>query len=506
MTSGPIERARTQLGLTYKDIARALSVDESTLHRWRARAADEAPLPRSREAGLAHLLDRLVERWGENSPRTVQWLDTPHLACDGATPRQWLRQGRADYLAGLLAGEVDADSRVSRATRPVEVSDALFDLAPVGIALNAPTGEFIAVNRRFCEVLRYDRNEIIGRRFHDITHPDDLVQELDLALRLLAGAIPSYTMQKRYRRSDGRLIWARLTRTLLRDESGVPLHFLAVVDPLPDVEASAIRFALGLAPGTEGATEGVWELDVVSGDVYCSPQIATSLGRAPEDIATSLEDFAKLVHPDDLPATREALDAYVSLRTRSYDIELRMRHVDGSWRWIHSRGRALARDADGRPTRMAGLHSDVTDRREAQERLKESHDALLSSDARLRALVESAAHVLWVTNPDGEPTIPSQTWQAFTGLSAEESRNCGWVEAIHPADREKTISAWNCAVRDRQTFSVEHRVRRYDGVYRWMVVRGAPVLDGEGRVVEWVGTRTEVGNPAFHPDDVAAAT
>lgn len=491
MRSGPIERARTQLGLTYKDIARALNVDESTLHRWRAKATDEPPAPRSREAGLTNLMDRLAQRWGEHSPRSAEWLDRPHPACGGEKPRQWLRQGRADFLAGLLTGEMAAET-TSPSSSAISVADPMFELVPIGLALNTPTGEFIAVNKRFCEILRCTPNDLIGRRFHEVTHADDLAQDLDQALRLLGGAIDSYTMQKRYRRSDGRLVWTRLTRTLVRDASGMPMHFLAAVDPVPDVEASAIRLALGLAPGTEGATEGVWELDVASGDVYWSPQVATSLGRAPEDTATSYQAFAALVHPDDHPRVRQAIDDYIEHRAPHYDEEFRMRHADGSWRWIHSRGRALSRDADGRPTRIAGLHSDVTERRLAQNQLRQSHQELLISDARLRALVDSASHVLWVGDANGENSKPTPTWQALTGQTPEQTRQNGWAEAIHPDDRASTIEAWEDAVRRQVPVAIVHRVRRQDGKYVRMVVRGAPVRDGDGKVVEWVGTHTEI--------------
>ncbi|MBC7671292.1 MAG: PAS domain-containing protein, partial [Polaromonas sp.] len=113
-------------------------------------------------------------------------------------------------------------------------------------------------------------------------------------------------------------------------------------------------------------------------------------GRSPHDIAHSVEAFRSLVHPDDLSAMVTAADAFAAGRPRTYDLEFRMAHADGSWRWVHSRGRALSRDADGRPTRVAGLHTDVTERREAEEQLRESHAALAVSEARYRALVEGA--------------------------------------------------------------------------------------------------------------------
>ena len=106
MAFAPIEKARTLLGLTYVDIARALHVDESTVHRWRntlerrrASAGDR------RVATLTQLTDALEDRFGPDTSRSAEWLDAPNAAFGDETPRSWLLQGRADFLTGVLAGE-----------------------------------------------------------------------------------------------------------------------------------------------------------------------------------------------------------------------------------------------------------------------------------------------------------------------------------------------------------------------------------------------------------------
>lgn len=387
----PIERVRSVLGLTYAEIARALSVDESTLHRWRAsfdRRRASAGLQGI--VGLEHFIDAYTGRWPGEPHRAKRWLTTPHAACGGDTPRSWLLQGRADFLAGLLTAEGVGGQSFNTTGAEGARPDALFDLAPVGMARVALSGEFLAVNARLCEILGWSATELRGKRGQEITHAEDLDSGLDLGRQLVSGAVSSITQQKRYRRADGRNVWTRVSASVVRDDLGAPLHFLTVVYPLPDIEAAAVRLALGHAPGAEGVREGVWEWEVVSGDLYWSPQIATTLGRSPHDIAHSVEAFRSLVHPDDLSAMVAAADAYAAGRARTYDLEFRMAHADGSWRWVHSRGRALSRDADGRPTRVAGLHSDVTERRVAEEQLRASHAALAVSEARYRALVEGA--------------------------------------------------------------------------------------------------------------------
>lgn len=492
-----IERARTELGLTYAEIAAALKVDESTLHRWRAgRQRQRSSAGIRGIEGLGLLMDAQATRFGNDTRSLNAWLDAPHAACAGDTPRSWLREGRADYLAGLLVGERVLNPGTGNRGTTLDVIQNAFDLAPVGMAVVALSGEWVAVNRKLCEVLGYSSTDLRTRRFQDITHPEDLAGDLELALQLVSGAIPSYTLQKRYVRGDGQTIWARLTRTLIRDGANAPVRFLAVVDPLPDLEAAAVRLALGRAPGADEAREGVWELDTASGQVFSSPPLASLLGWNNGAVAPTFDGYISLIHPDDVDFVQSTLASYMEGRTPDFHAEFRMRRVDGSWRWMYTSGRALTRDENGRPIRLAGLQCDITQRREVAAELAEHQAALAIGNARFQALMESAAHVLWIADADGKGRDISAAWRAFTGQSVAEAADDGWAKAIHPDDLSSTMISWQNARRDNTSFALTHRVRRHDGVYRRMVVRGSPVRNAAGETIEWVGTHTDIGDDA----------
>jgi PAS domain S-box-containing protein len=116
----------------------------------------------------------------------------------------------------------------------------------------------------------------------------------------------------------------------------------------------------------------------------------------------------------------------------------------------------------------------VTEQRRARE-------ALRYGELRYRSLVEASAAIAWNTPASGEFGGEQPGWSAFTGQGPEEYRGRGWLEAIHPEDREETAAAWSRALESRSTYEVEHRVRRHDGEYRHMLVRGVPILTGGGR-------------------------
>ncbi|SFJ60687.1 PAS domain S-box protein [Planctomicrobium piriforme] len=120
------------------------------------------------------------------------------------------------------------------------------------------------------------------------------------------------------------------------------------------------------------------------------------------------------------------------------------------------------------------------------------HSALQQGEARYRTLVEAISEIVWTTPASGEVTDGLPGWCAFTGQSAEDVNGWGWLEAVHPDDRELTQRVWKSAIAAGGIYKVEHRLRRRDGVYRNMAVRGVPVLAEDGAILEWIGVHTDI--------------
>jgi diguanylate cyclase (GGDEF)-like protein/PAS domain S-box-containing protein len=133
------------------------------------------------------------------------------------------------------------------------------------------------------------------------------------------------------------------------------------------------RYALAV----EGALEGIWDWDLVRGEIYLSPPWKATLGYAPEEISADPEEWFSRIHPDDVDRVRGEVQASIDGGRAHLESEHRVRHRDGSWRWTRARGMAVA-GADGTPVRLAGSLSDVTERKVAEEMLLHNalHDAL----------------------------------------------------------------------------------------------------------------------------------
>ncbi|MCI0755699.1 sensor domain-containing diguanylate cyclase [Teichococcus vastitatis] len=193
------------------------------------------------------------------------------------------------------------------------------------------------------------------------------------------------------------------------------------------------------------------------------------------------------IHPDDRPATMEAWTRASAMG--DYLVEHRIRRVaDGSYRWHQTRAAPLP----GAPVMLpngvvdwVGSSADVDDLYRLRQRTAEA-------EQHLRTLMEGVPQLIWRSRDMGHWKWASPQWLDFTGQTRDEACGLGWLDAVHPGDREAAMTAWDSA-RPRDLLDVEFRVRRAaDGRYLWHRTRSRPVRNGQGGIVEWLGTTTDV--------------
>ncbi len=143
------------------------------------------------------------------------------------------------------------------------------------------------------------------------------------------------------------------------------------------------------------------------------------------------------------------------------------------------------RDEAGNLTGFTKVLRDLTGRKQMEEQLRESQSYL-------RMLTEGLPQLVWTARPDGECDYFSPQWVRYTGIPASEQLGHGWLEQIHPDDRESMIAAWNRAVREKSSFDMEARIRGSDGNYRWFKALGLPLRSAEGEVFKWFGGSTDI--------------
>ncbi|WP_414754615.1 PAS domain S-box protein [Anabaena sp. CCY 9910] len=134
---------------------------------------------------------------------------------------------------------------------------------------------------------------------------------------------------------------------------------------------------------------------------------------------------------------------------------------------------------------------DISNIRQTQKERQQSEKILKQSEARYRSLVTTNTQIIWVSSPEGI-CFELKDWIAYTGQTLAEAENGGWIDAVHPDDRGYTGEAWGIAVANRSQYQIEYRIRGKDGNYRYFWVWGAPVIEEDGNVREWIGTCTDI--------------
>ena len=195
------------------------------------------------------------------------------------------------------------------------------------------------------------------------------------------------------------------------------------------------------------------------------------------------QGWLDVVHPVDRPLAQTSLALAVD-SGKPYERQMRIRDAQGAYRWFLIRAQ-LARDDVQYDRHWFLAGTDIHDQRLTLEELGRS-------EQRFRTLVEGMPQLVWRSHDRGDWTWSSHQWQAYTGRSAAQSVGLGWIEAFHPDDRDKTLTAWDNAER-LGVFEVEARIcHAEEAVYRHFRTRALPIVEAVGGAREWIGTSTDV--------------
>lgn len=247
-------------------------------------------------------------------------------------------------------------------------------------------------------------------------------------------------------------------------------------------EAALARSEAQLRYVTDAGEIGYWDWDVAADRLEWSERCKAMFGL-PVGEPMTYQRFLDALHPDDRAPTAAAIQATLG-GERDYDVEVRPVEPGATARWVHSKGRATF-GPDGEAVRMGGIALDITGPKEMEAALRES-------EARFRNMADTAPAMLWVTEPDGSCSFLSRGWYDYTGQSHDVGLGFAWLDAVHPDDRDKVAAGFLAASGERNPFGHEHRVRRADGEYRWVLDAGRPRFAADGTFLGYIGSVIDI--------------
>jgi PAS domain S-box-containing protein len=283
------------------------------------------------------------------------------------------------YREGMVIGTVitfrDQSEKIKAEQTILENEQkyrSTFEQAFVGIAHVSLEGRFIEINQRLCDITGYSKEALMSMRFMDITHKDDLDDDLNHVEALIAGKNDRYTIEKRYIHKDGHEVWIELMVTLLKNSDGSPKNFISVINDITTKKRAetALRKTQEAHSQAEKISHfGSWDWNITTGDLFWTDEIYRIFGVKPQLFPATYEAFLNTIHPDDRQAVIDAVNSAVADAGCEYAIEHRVIRSNGETRTVYEKG-SVYRDNNGEATRMIGTVHDITEQKNAEQELE----------------------------------------------------------------------------------------------------------------------------------------
>ncbi len=388
-----------------------------------------------------------------------------------------------------LCHDVDDQMHAEEALRHSERRlQQMIDTVPALIWCMTPEGTPSYLNQRLTDFLGVTLEELTApdamRTLAD-THPDDRGAVEAALVRALETGIP-FAMTYRQRRADGAWRWTEGRAEPLRDEAGAVIQWYGVCVDIDDL----VRAKEGLQRRERQLQQLIEALPVhivswtPAGEItYVSRRYLERTGLSDP----SFEDFARatleLLHPEDAERVRVGA-AQARQSGSAFAMRYRRRLPDGTFRWMDGRFEPQ-RDRNGTITEWFGLSVDIDDEVRVQDELRERERFLWQLVETLPAMIDCAA-------PNGEPVYRSRQLREFLGYDLEDldgtgpSRLAATLDlGVHPDDLVGVKERYARSLATGAPYARRHRLRRFDGEYRWVETRAAPMRDAEGAIVQW---------------------
>jgi PAS domain S-box-containing protein len=361
----------------------------------------------------------------------------------------------------------------------------LFDSSIIGMATATEQGVQYA-NDEFLRIIGFDRCDLYAGvvDWQKVTPPEHLAKDLR-ATQELAKRGQCTPFDKEYVRPDGTRVPVLAGAVTL---SYNPLEWVAFVLDISSqkaAEAALKDHEQRLELATEAAGLAIWELNLITGEALWSGKQFEILGYPPAMGGRATRDmWRRRVHRDDLArvdAVFEQAEVERTTCTQEYRI---VRADNGQTAWVSTSGE-FQYDENGRAVKMIGVLFDCTDRKRAEEALRESED-------RFRTLADHISQFAWMADENGDIFWYNKRWYEYTGTTPEEMRGWGWQKVHHPDHVDRVVAYIRHCFVNGETWEDRFPLRAADGSWRWFLSRARPIRDADGRICRWFGTNTDI--------------
>jgi PAS domain S-box-containing protein len=380
----------------------------------------------------------------------------------------------------LVLATVEDITDKKRKTEALSRYAAIVESSEDAIASGTLNGTIVSWNAGAQQMYGYSHGEAIGKPITILVPPELPDEENKILETLRAGGRIEHFETVRVTKT-GKKINVSLSISPIKDSTGKTVGCCGIARDITgrkQAEWALRESEERLRLAQKVARIGSFERNIRTGVNTWTAEMESMYGLPPGSFGQTRTAFENLVHPDDRAGVIELVDCALK-SGQPTEGEWRVIWPDGSLHWIAGRWQALV-DESGEFYRVVGVNIDVTERKWAEEALRDSEE-------RFRLVANSAPVMIWMTGLDRKPTYFNQFWLDFTGLSEVDLQN-GLTGIVHPDDCQPGLDVYLRAFHQRQPFRKECRLRRYDGQYRWMLDIGVPRFHKDGSFAGYIGS------------------
>jgi len=360
---------------------------------------------------------------------------------------------------------------------------------------NLQTGE-ATIDKKWAEILGYELEELTPmdkEKWQNLIYDNDLEKNKKEIQRLINKEIDCYNFEYRMKHKSGKLIWVNGRGNITKlSKDNKPLLISGTTMDISEkkkYEQEIIGVNERLENIIEATNAGTWEMNVKKNKTSINRKYAEILGYSIEEISPmNLKSWQKLVHHNDFNIIEKEIQKLVNKEIDYYDVEVRMKHKSGKWLWINSKSKVTKWTKDEEALLISGILSDITDKKEAEIKLRES-------EIRFNVAIEGTEAGIWDWDMVSNEVTFSSQWKKMLGYSDDEIGNSfeDWKKLWHPDD----IEGIENAVKDHldgltEKYEIVHRLRHKNGKWRWIMTRGKILKDKENKPYRWIGTNIDI--------------
>jgi PAS domain S-box-containing protein len=297
-----------------------------------------------------------------------------------ATGYPIISSGKVTRLFGMFSDISKEEADKWEIEKKQNFSRQLLDNMMDGFGVINKDGTHSYVNKAFVKMTGFSEEEIFGQKAPFSYWPEEEISNIDAALRQTMDNKPG-VYELVFCRKNGERFPVRVSSNIFKEQDGQILYYYASITDISELKEatrklveSEQRYQLAI----NGTGAGLWDWDMVHDKVYFSPTWKSMLGYRDEEVENTFSGWKKLWHPGDKDRIEKAVQDYLEGKTTEYSIEHRLKHKNGSWRWILTRG-DIIKDTYGRPVRWVGTNIDLTEKNELEFQLKIINEKLKAS-------------------------------------------------------------------------------------------------------------------------------